>query len=626
MSIVSKVRVWIGQSLQRQFLLLVFGILTFLSFGFLALVVVQYRASILQDRARASIQLSELLEASLDDAMMRRDRPALDALIARLSDQPGVRTVSLLNKDLRVMFSNDAGQVGKRADDAELTSAMGSGVPRIEVVTPTTGGGELLRSINPVRNAAKCISCHGHVSSQPVNGLLLVDFDTVSATDNALRGGVYLAASGALVTLLTGIAIWAGLKWLVINRVRVLQGANEKLRNGDFSAKVDLGGNDEISAMGASFNNMARSLGSSNEKLHQAERFLQEVIDGVPDGIRVIDSDFNIVKANRHYCDQLGISADQVIGQKCYRSSHGRSEPCPSTLAPCPVVELQDRAQERVKTRQQHIRKDGSALHVEVTADRATLFLDGRSSICTIESIRDLSEQARLSQEQRLSEIGFLATGVAHEIHNPLSSIALALAALNEDLSSDDTASQSYIEAARAEIEKCLKVTDGLMRLSQTVGTELQLVDVGEALGSVITLVGYQAQQSRVTVGSAIAPGTRIMADDGDIRMVAINVIQNAFHAMPDGGVLTITARREDDWIAIAFTDTGIGIAPDHLKRLFLPFWTNRSDGSQGHGLGLTICKSIVERLGGTISVESEVGKGTCFTILIPDADRDVFQ
>ena len=619
---IAAARGWVSASLQRQFLLLLLLLLSILSGVFLSMVVLQYRSRMIDEHARASMQVNMLLQASLENAMLKRDIPGLRQIIAKLGKQPGIKDVSIVNPSFEVRFASDEAMMGKVFGETEFSKALSTRQPQTSFVTGRDGN-ELLRSINPVHNQQPCSVCHGLVAEHPVNGLLVVDYDAASIRQNALHSAILLGSAGALVMGITGIGLWFGLKRLILDRVEGLRDASRRLKDGDYDARVKMRGSDEIGALGQSFNAMAGQLGGTHERLNRAEQFLQGVIDAIPDGVRVIDDNFNILKANRQYCRQLRLGLDEVVGHKCYASSHGRSEPCPQTLVTCPVIELRKQPLQRIKVRHQHLRTDRSELFVEISAVSTSLMVGSNEVSCVVESIRDLEEQAKISQEQRLSEIGFLATGVAHEIHNPLSSIAYALSALSISVDDGDADPRNlhYIDTAKAEIDKCLKVTDSLMRLSQPPGADFQLVNLAGVVGSVLSLVSFQARESGISVKLEIDPALRVLADDSDLRMVAINLAQNAFHAMKNGGVLSVAARRSEAWIEITFTDTGIGIARQNLDKIFLPFWTKRADDSGGHGLGLTICKAAIDRLGGSISVESTVGAGTAFTIRLPDPD-----
>ena len=135
------------------------------------------------------------------------------------------------------------------------------------------------------------------------------------------------------------------------------------------------------------------------------------------------------------------------------------------------------------------------------------------------------------------------------------------------------------------------------------------------------SLLRFEAEQRHVEISLALDPDLRVLATDPDLRMLSLNLIQNAFHAMPKGGRLTIRGHQDEKAVFVSFADTGVGIDRQALAHIFDAFYSRRADGVHGTGLGLTICKAIVTRFGGSIVVSSEVGVGSTFTLRIPRAD-----
>ncbi len=618
---------WFARHLHRKFLAILIVILLTVSLVFMAVLVGIYQQSLEREHVRASLQVNRLLQASLENSMLKRDLDGLRTVVARLGQHEEIAGVSILNPGLEVRFSSQDDKVGTTLADAVIRTALKQRTPQTDVVSAPDGD-QWTRSIIPVRNRAPCVTCHGAIADNPVNGLLVVDYKSAGLRTAARNTALLLAGIGGLVILLMGTAVWWAMQRLVAGRLSVLNDASLRLAGGNLRARAQVSGADEIGGLARSFNDMADELSASLDKVNSAEHFLQAVIDAIPDGVRVIDDDFNIVKANGAYCAQLGQDPQNVIGAKCYASSHARSEPCPHTLVTCPVVELRKAATDRLKASHKHVRADGADLFVEVTAARAELPAQGTLVPCVVESIRDLAEQVKYSHEQRLSEIGLLATGVAHEIHNPLSSIELALSSLREDLDDPGKAGANleYLGIARNEITKCLEVTDGLMRLSEPPRDLRGLVRLRKLIPEVVSLLSYQMKQAGIAANLDLSEGLRVVAADSDMRMIVINLAQNALHAMPDSGTLTITGRRVGANIELVFEDTGIGIPESHIDKIFLPFWSHRADTSTGRGLGLSICRAIIERYGGTIAVQSTVGVGTTFTVRLPSADKEASE
>ena len=611
---------WIDRKLQRKLVLILAILLFGTSLAFLAMVVTLYQKQLVSEHARASMQVNRLLQASLENAMLKRDIDGLRGIVSKLGAQHGIAVVTILNPDLVARFSSDTNLLGKKFNTPAILKALSSRSQQTGSIQAEDGR-QLLRSVNPVRNKPRCKQCHGAASVNPVNGLLIVDYDAAGIKQNALESALMLGGIGFLVVLASGGGIWMALHWLVITRLRRLHDVSGEYARGNLDIKSGLSGTDEITRLGESFDDMAGRLGKSLNNLNASKLFLQNVIDSIPDGVRVIDNDFNIIMANQAYCSQISQTMEEVVGDKCYRSSHARDEPCLETLVTCPVAELRKEPSTGIKARQQHFDADGSELFVEVSAARVQMTIDGVPSSYVIESIRDLAAQTRISHEQRLSEIGLLATGVAHEIHNPLTSIQFALKALQGETRKHNNI--EYLEIAEAEIGKCLEVTDRLLMLSVPPGRELELVDMEKAIQEVVSLLSYQLEHANVVLRLELEPLIRVLASDSDMRMIVINLAQNAIHAMPDGGELTIGGRHSSGWIELIFGDTGEGIDGLNLDKIFLPFWTKRADASGGRGLGLSICKAIVDRSGGKMSIESTLNEGTAFTILLPDADME---
>jgi signal transduction histidine kinase len=242
-----------------------------------------------------------------------------------------------------------------------------------------------------------------------------------------------------------------------------------------------------------------------------------------------------------------------------------------------------------------------------------------------VESIRDAAKDVQYSHEQRLAELGQLAAGVAHEVHNPLASMRIGLQALLRE-AKDETVDGDHLvdqlDAIDAEIDTCIEVTERLLKLSVPPGDQQELVAVNTAIQDTMSLLKLEAEQLAITVDLALDPGDpRVMAAENDLRMVVFNLSQNAFHAMPNGGTLTVTTKTSGHDVQLSFDDTGVGIDADDLRHVFEPFFSRRADGVKGTGLGLPICKAIIERHGGRIELISELGEGTRCTVNLPNVD-----
>lgn len=588
---------------------LVFGLL------FLAL----YRGQLEHERAVTSEQINHLLRVALENAMLKRDVPGLRNIVERMGQLQGIRDVMILSPAGEVRFASNPENMGRELP--ELVRVERLGVPESQFVSQP-GGGEVLRSINPVPNQEACVGCHGALEKHPVNGVLVVDYRAETIRAEAYRSAGLFALAGAIVLALTLGVLWRMLRLRVVEPLRDLDDAARQLTSGNLAVRAAVRDDDEPGRLAVSFNRMADSLVEQIGLAEKQQRFLQELLDGLPDGVRVIrQSDLRILAVNRAYCKQLGVTEALAVGQLCHLSSHGRNKPCPVTMLVCPAVELKEPGQS-LKCRHRHRAADGREIPVEVHAVLVERSGNAGQERLIVESTSDLSEVARLSQEQRLSELGLLAAGIAHEIHNPLGSMRLAVEGLLRNVRHGNVDQQricSYLEMINAEIDRCTGVTQRLLLLSRLPQQQAQIVSLNQAVNDTLQLLDFDAQSHGIVQHQDLAAGNlRVLADDSDLRMVVLNLVQNAHHAMPDGGSLTVRTHAEGKSAVIEVRDTGLGIPSGMVDHIFDPFFSHRADGEGGTGLGLAICKAIVERYAGTIEVSSVPGQGAVFSVRLP--------
>lgn len=608
---------WARKGVKRQFLLAAALLVLLSSSVFLVLVTLQYRAALLGAQSAASVNVNLLFQATLENAMIKRDIAGLQDIVARLGAQEGVTGVMIATPEGEVRFSSYAEASVHDVDDSAFAAALTTAQPQTGLQRIATGD-LVMRSINPVPNQPRCRECHGSVEASPINGVMIVDYNSQGLIGDLARGVALLMGMGLLVLLLLELGLWAVLRRVVLTRVAGLDRSSRALADGDLSKRTRTPGDDEIARLGQNFDSMADQLEARMGELRTAHGALQRLIDAVPDGVRVIDEDFRIVMANAAYYEQLGTPPNgRGNGEPCYHSSHKRSEPCVPTLVCCPVVEVLRQDGAPMTCTHVHVDEDGADLPVEVAAAPLTLMIDGEERRCVVESIRELDRELAISHRQRLSEMGTLAAGIAHEVNNPLSSMLLALrfVSAHDDLPEEV---RRHIEIAETEIGHCQKITDSLLRLSAFPSRELEQVDMAAVIESTAILLGFDAEQSGVTIAVEVDGAPCLFARDSDMRNLVFNLALNGIHAMPEGGTLTLRCAEVDGALLIEVIDTGVGIPKRDQDRILQPFWTRRADGSSGRGLGLPISQSIVSGLGGELGFDSTVGVGTRFFVRLP--------
>jgi two-component system, NtrC family, sensor histidine kinase PilS len=236
--------------------------------------------------------------------------------------------------------------------------------------------------------------------------------------------------------------------------------------------------------------------------------------------------------------------------------------------------------------------------------------------------IRDLEEEMR--RKEWLANLGEMSAGMAHEIRNPLGALAGAMQMLRKEAISDAT-DRRLMDIAVREATRLDAIITEFLQYARPPALDLAEHNIDKILAETLDLVQHEARnRKRITIATSLAGGAlSAQVDQNQMRQVFWNLATNAFDAMPDGGKLTITTGsrhidaggRKGDVVEIAFQDTGEGIAPENLDKIFLPFFTTKKEGS---GLGLAAVHRIVDLHGGWIKVESQAQQGTRFVVCLP--------
>jgi two-component system NtrC family sensor kinase len=264
----------------------------------------------------------------------------------------------------------------------------------------------------------------------------------------------------------------------------------------------------------------------------------------------------------------------------------------------------------------------------------------------TMLATRHLTRQIDRANEQRdelsrnllrsakLASLGELSSGLAHEINNPLAimsveqtNIADVVGALEIEPAAKDEVLQS-VERCQKQIERCGNITAKMLQFGRAGEARLRPTEIGPRLDEIVALLQKQAQvrnvSMKVEVERDLPP---VVLDPTELQQVIVNLINNSLYAISNGGSIRVSARREDSNVVVTVSDTGCGIPPELLDRVFQPFFTTKPV-SQGTGLGLSVCYGIVQNWGGTMEARSRVGAGTEMIIRLPmgrpgeDADR----
>jgi PAS domain S-box-containing protein len=347
------------------------------------------------------------------------------------------------------------------------------------------------------------------------------------------------------------------------------------------------------------------------KRIRQSKRNLEAIFDGIRDRLSIQAPDYRILRVNRAVIENYQTTFEKLINQKCHEAYFQRSQPCER----CPVsvtIETKQPATSIMKSSE-----DNTTLQVfsyPIVDEKGTL-------LSVIEYVKDITQEQRLQeqliQSEKLAGIGVLASGVAHEINNPLSGIiGMAEIALDEE---DPSKKKSYLTDILDCAQRISEIVKGLRSYSRAAKKEeLSLVDLNGILEESLKMVQLAIKASSVEVIKEFQSVERIQANIGEIQQVFTNLITNAFQAVDrKGGKLVLSTRTLEDSVEVKVSDNGMGISPKYLNQIFDAFFTTKNPG-EGTGLGLNIVYRIVTKYEGTIDVESKEQIGTTFTIKFP--------
>lgn len=361
--------------------------------------------------------------------------------------------------------------------------------------------------------------------------------------------------------------------------------------------------------------------------LQRVQPILPQLIDSLDEAVLVVDHEQRVVAANRRYVDIFGLDGPVCDAKRCPDRWLG-GDPAPDEAARCGACDV---IETRKPTRRLRLVPDARGISRRWEGTMSPV-LDAKGGVThVVEVWRDVSERSRLegqlSHSERLASLGILAAGVAHEINNPLASVLVAVESVQrrlvagsevEGACTPDPEILDLLEVMERETRRCRDISDKLTLLAQPPTGPSAWVDLNHSVRDTLTLLRYAMKRQGVEAEEALDPGLpAIWARESGLRSVCMNLMLNAVQAMPSGGLLRVRTRAAGTQVVLEVADTGPGIAPANLDRIWDPFFTTKPPGS-GTGLGLSITQRIVARHAGQITAENRAEGGAAFTVELP--------
>ncbi len=354
----------------------------------------------------------------------------------------------------------------------------------------------------------------------------------------------------------------------------------------------------------------------NTERLVKSKELLQLVFDGITDLVMFLDRDSRIKMVNMAYLKRTGKRIEDVVGRRCRDLHEG-------TFCPCEQCGLPDVFTSKAPFSEEVKNNKGEIFQVNYYP-----IVDDQGEVSSvIRYAREITAQKRVEQRiqqaDKLVSLGQLAAGIAHEINNPLGVILCYTDLLKRQLA-DFPSGLKDVATIEKHALNCQRIVADLLKLTRGQGDSRQLLPLNRTLEEVVRMLHQQLRRRRIEVEMDLATDLPLVNIDADkIKQVYLNMLMNAQQAMDGKGLIRIRSRyrRESAMVEISFWDNGKGIAPEHIHKVFDPFFSTK-DAGEGTGLGLSVSYGIVQDHEGEIAVESESGQWTRFTVRLPVDDR----
>jgi signal transduction histidine kinase len=364
---------------------------------------------------------------------------------------------------------------------------------------------------------------------------------------------------------------------------------------------------DEVGLVTLKIAHLGRQIRDTNQIFSALKDNVEQVMAKLQDGLMLFTNDSRVVLVSASAEKFLGRSRHNILGRTAEEIFSDGSVlgavVLPAFQQQRPLVQYEFDAAEdrRIQVSLDFIQERGTSIGALLTMRDA-------------ESVHRIEDEIEISR--RLSAAGRLTRGVAHEVKNPINAIVLHLQLLQNKLQQDDPDTIRHMEVIGNEIHRLDRVVQILVDFTRPRDLHLEEVDMRSLLEDVAVLAAPDAAQHKVQVSEEFAAETLTVRVDADLmKQAVLNLVLNGVQAMPDGGTLTLAARREDDSVLIEVRDQGGGIPPEVQEKIFELYFTTKKDGS---GIGLAQAYQIMQWHYGSIDFESRPGAGTIFRLRLP--------
>lgn len=641
-----------------------------------------------KENKKMAMEISDTVMKSIEYPMLDGEMEQVQAILERLGTLEDLDVVHLCN-DIGIIKRNgiDHADINRKTVSKITLEVFNTGnlAQGLETFRKNDLNIKVLRYAIPVRNEKACYKCHG--DEKPLLGVLSVGFSwrPIQKALASVRNQNIILTIISLTVVAFFLTLWLN-RYTVRPIVRLTSVANEisygrydlglqrfSKRNvrcwellgcdktdcpayqgntipcwyvprtlcfgepsGKFPQKMEqcekcpvchAHKGDEIVRLQDSFQHMLYKLDAFEKELRASEEKYRLLFDTNPDPIFIVDrSSFNILDVNERALLTYGYSREELIGMSFVDLGH---QPTGEVAT---VFQELSADQRGFFTKKRHKREDGRSFYVNITACPAIYLGTEVLIVATTDITESIEKDAQLIQAGKMTTIGTMASGIAHELNQPLNVLKIGsdflLKVIKRGEKIDIEELKTVAEEINSHVDRASGIINHLREFSRVSMPVKSPLDINGPIRDVFKVLGQQLRLHQVEVRLELAENLPpIMADHNRLEQVFINLVTNALDAVdekvekmgPEAGGMSITIKSflEDGQVVVVVSDTGIGI-PDNVKdKIFEPFFTTKEVG-RGTGLGMSISYGIVRDYGGTIDVKSEADLGTTFELRFP--------
>ncbi|WP_447972805.1 sensor histidine kinase [Nitrospira sp. Kam-Ns4a] len=418
-----------------------------------------------------------------------------------------------------------------------------------------------------------------------------------------------LAIAGLTLPLAWLVAM--GLANLALKPIRRLAEEMGRLRQGEFVFSKELLGADEVGELAVQLQLLGQELRSDRLKLMGSQAPLQQVVDQLEDGLLLCNPQRVVLFYNKAAEPIMGRPLEQSLGQSL-EAMLPEAHPLRAMLDRAFALRASVRNATLALTTDAGPKEFLVSVFFVADAQRgmgAMVLFKDLDSIKTVQSL--------ISYSAKLTALGRLTSGVAHEVKNPLNAMMIHLELLREQLGAAPDQVRQSLDVLASEIRRLDRVVQGFLKFIRPQELTIKPLAIEPLLQHLVTLLKAEWEKAGITFSFRTDPSLpAVPGDEALLQQAFLNILQNACQAMPDGGVVTLAVERDQaDWVKVSIADTGVGIPAEDRDKIFTLYYSTKPDGS---GIGLSLVYRIVQLHDGSIEVQSEVGRGTTIIVRLP--------